>query len=272
MNSVWRCIDHPPADAYWNMAVDEALLLSAIDNSSPPTIRFFQWEKPSITFGYMLTVDEELDVGLCRRLDVPFVRRITGGGVVFHGCDITFSIVFPKSLASEASSALSSYKLFNEIFSRALGGLGLELSLLSVEGGAKVPPADSRNICFAEPTVYDVLYGGKKLIGNAQRRKKDWVLNHGSMMFDSGYREMVQLVANAGDARAFFEKNCTSFDEIAPHLTREAVIEAVTQQLAIDMNTKVEPGELSEEESLLADKLAREKYPTDDWNFRRRTP
>ena len=87
MSEAWRCIDHPPSGAAWNMAVDEAILLSALDGSAPPTVRFFQWERPSITFGYMLRVERELNIDLCRERQVPFIRRITGGGVVFHGCD-----------------------------------------------------------------------------------------------------------------------------------------------------------------------------------------
>ena len=269
MRSAWRCIDNPPAEAAWNMAVDEALLLSALEGKSPPTIRFFQWKVRSITFGYTLKVDDELNVALCREREIPFVRRITGGGVVFHGCDMTFSVTFPRDLAPDTSSALDSYRFINEIFLRALSSLGIKASLLSREGNEKNAGVDSRNVCFVEPTTYDVLYDGRKLVGNAQRRRKGWVLNHGSMLYDTGYRDMVDLLA-AKNAAMLFTENCVSLKEIAPNVTRENVIKAIASQLSKDLGVIVEPGELLQEEAHRADHLAETKYRTDEWNLNRR--
>lgn len=264
MNTVWRYIDHPPADASWNMAVDEAILTNALDGELPPTIRFFRWQKPSITFGYMVKVDKELNVDLCRKRDVPFIRRITGGGVVFHGCDITYSVIFPKSLAPETSSPLSSYRLINHIFVRALEKIGIEASLLE----NKVQ--HSRDICFVEPTEYDVLYKGKKLIGNAQRRRKDWVLNHGSILFDTGYRQMADLIANLDNPVETFSKNSISLQEILPDLAREKVITTVIEQFEEDFDVKIKNGDLINDESSLAAKLSEIKYSTAAWNMERK--
>lgn len=264
MNTVWRYIDHPPAEASWNMAVDEAILTAALDGKSPPTIRFFQWQKPSITFGYMVKVDNELNVDLCKKRDVPFIRRITGGGVVFHGCDITYSIVFPKSLAPETSSPLSSYRLINRIFVNALKKIGIKASLLE----DKVE--HSRDVCFVEPTEYDVLYKGRKLIGNAQRRRRDWVLNHGSMLFDTGYRKMADLIANLENPVETFSRNSISIQEILPDLTREKVISAIINQFENDIGIKIKHGDLNDEESSLADKLVETKYSTEEWNMERK--
>ncbi len=271
MISVWRCIEHSPAEASWNMAVDESLFISALDENARPTIRFFQWEKPSITFGYMLKVDDELNVELCCERGVPFIRRITGGGVVFHGCDITFSIIFPRNLAPDTSSALNSYRFINRLFLRAFSDLGVRVSLLSEDVDDDNSRGNSRNVCFTEPTTYDVLYGGRKLVGNAQRRRKGWVLNHGSILYNTRYREMADLVADAEDAPALFAKNCISIEEVAPDVTREAVIQAVADRLAADLGVVVEPGELSEEELQSASDLAENKYSKEEWNFKRRT-
>ena len=246
------------------MAVDEAILTGALEGKSPPTIRFFQWQKPSITFGYMVNVDKELNVDLCRKRDVPFIRRITGGGVVFHGCDITYSIVFPKSLAPETSSPLSSYQLINRIFVRALEKIGIQASLLE----DKVE--HSRDVCFVEPTEYDVLYKGKKLIGNAQRRRKEWVLNHGSMLFDTGYRRMANLIANLDNPVETFSKNSISLQEILRGLTREKVISAIIHQFENDLGIKLTQSDLINDESSLASKLNDKKYSTEEWNMERK--
>jgi len=253
------------------MAVDEAVLLSALDGRSDPTIRFFQWEKPSITFGYMLDLNKELNIGLCRDRDVPFIRRITGGGVVFHGCDITFSIVFPKDLAPDTSSPLGSYRFINEIFLHVFGRLGFEASLLAQDNGRGKSRDDSRNVCFVEPTTYDVLYGSRKLVGNAQRRRKSWVLNHGSMLFNSEYQGMADLIA-AENASKLFSENCVSLNEISPKIKRADVIEAFIAELSDGLGVTVNMGELSDNELTTADHLATGKYSTQDWNFRRRVP
>jgi lipoate-protein ligase A len=251
------------------MAVDEAILLSALDGSAPPTVRFFQWERPSITFGYMLRVERELNTDLCRERQVPFIRRITGGGVVFHGCDITFSIVFPRGLAPDTSNPLSSYRFINGIFLKAFGKLGLSASLLS-GGGEK--SADARNVCFVEPTTYDVLYNGRKLVGNAQRRRKEWVLNHGSMLLNTGYRQMADLIANIEDPSRAFSENCVSIEEIAPALARQDVLDAVIAQFSRELDVSIERCDLSADETSLSRTLADGKYSSDAWNLDRRVP
>ena len=251
------------------MAVDEAILDNALEGASPPTIRFFQWEVPSITFGYMLKVGDELNVPLCEDRGVPFIRRITGGGVVFHKCDITFSIVFPRGLAPETTNPLSSYRFINTIFLRAFEKLGLTASLLDQDGG-KSP--DKRNICFVEPSTYDVLYAGRKLVGNAQRRRKGWVLNHGSMLFDQTYKAMVDLVPGFDDPSKAFAENSVAVNEIAPHLDRSTIISEIAMSLSNEIGVKVIPGDLSPRESDLAETLSREKYSTPEWNLHRRHP
>jgi lipoate-protein ligase A len=251
------------------MAVDEAILLAALKDNAPPTIRFFRWEKPSITFGYMVRVEKELNIDLCRERDVPFIRRMTGGGVVFHGCDITFSIVFPRGLASDTSNPLSSYRFINGMFLKAFAKLGLTTSLLS---GGDAKSADARNVCFVEPTTYDVLYDGRKLVGNAQRRRKGWVLNHGSMLLNTGFRQMADLIADLEDPSRAFSENCVSIEEIAPALTREEIIEAVTAEFARELGVSIEHHDLSADEADLARDLAGKKYSTDAWNFERRVP
>jgi lipoate-protein ligase A len=270
MRSAWRSIDNGPAEAAWNMAADEAILLSNLDGKSSPTIRFFQWKVPSITFGYMLNVRDELNVELCRERRIPLIRRITGGGVVFHGCDITFSVIFPTDLAQSTSSALDSYRFINEILLRSFSSLGIEASLLYRTDKEKSASSESHNVCFVEPTTYDVLHNGKKLVGNAQRRRKGWVLNHGSMLYDASYRDMLDLLPDQGAAQ-LFTRSCVPLKEIITDIKREDVIASITKQLSKDLKVIVQPEELSEEEIRRAQDLANTKYSTDEWNIKRRT-
>ena len=107
-------------------------------------------------------------------------------------------------------------------------------------------------------------------MGNAQRRRKGWVLNHRSMLYDTGYRDMLDLLPAQG-AAMLFTKNCVSLKEIVPGIKRENVIKAIASQLSEDLDVVVVPGELSKDEIYRADHLAQTKYRTDEWNLKRRT-
>jgi lipoate-protein ligase A len=89
-----------------------------MEGVSPPTLRFYGWEKPSISIGYAMNAETEVNLPLCRERDVPVVRRITGGGLVFHKCDTTYTVVFPDDFNPGGSrkrlSVLESYPLVNQ--------------------------------------------------------------------------------------------------------------------------------------------------------------
>lgn len=262
----WRLVVDGPRDAYMNMAIDEAVFTRTRTEHYRPTLRFFQWEKPSISYGYAVAVEKELDIHYCQSNGIQIVRRITGGGVVFHKCDITFTIVFPENLVPDTGSVLSSYKFINDTFIAGLKNFGIDGGFYDLSEQSE-EKSGGENVCFIKPTKYDVVYEGKKLVGNAQRRKKGYILNHGSLLFSNDYKKMLPCLKVPNPEK--MAQMATTIESLAGKgTTRQAVIDALVEGLAKKLNVQFVEEKLSSGELEQAEQYAREKYSTDPWNFR----
>ncbi|MEO7318793.1 MAG: hypothetical protein ABIZ56_07375, partial [Chthoniobacteraceae bacterium] len=156
-------LDATPHDAALNMAIDETFLRTA----TLPTLRIYRWARPAISFGYFGKWSDALAAG--PGLDI--VRRWTGGGIVPHGHDLTFSIIVPRAHPFFAISPCESYCAIHERIASALGN-------------ATLAPAAQPQIslaCFQNPVQHDVLIAGRKVVGGAQRRTKYGLLHQGSI-------------------------------------------------------------------------------------------
>lgn len=170
---IWQDDDH---DAAWNMAADEALLRTALDRARP-TLRIYGWDRPSATIGYFQPATEGDGTGL------PWVRRTTGGGIVVHDADQTYTVVIPAGHPLATTEMTESYRRLNRCVARALERMGLRGEL-----SARPMPrhTDLRTmVCFTQPTRYDVLADGRKVAGAAQRRTRDGILHQGSIRLDN---------------------------------------------------------------------------------------
>ena len=159
--------DGEPRAAALNMAVDEALLESA----AAPTLRFYRWRGPALSFGYFGAYADVADQRDAREI----VRRWTGGGVVPHGDDRTYSVIIPASHPFFAHSSLAIYSSLHEAIRTALEANGIEATLAS-----SVSPKVSEN-CFANAVRADVLSEGRKIAGAAHRRSRLGLLHQGSI-------------------------------------------------------------------------------------------
>jgi len=277
-----RLIVDGEGDAFMNMAIDDAVLMHCIEGRSAPTLRFYEWEKPSISFGYAVDAEAELNLSLCREKHVPVVRRMTGGGLVFHKCDITYTVVFPEDFACDQAgksgkrlSVLESYRLVNRALAEGLREAGVTTSLLGREEGKAGGSRRGANVCFSNPTVYDILHEGRKLAGSAQRRKKGWVLHQGSMLFSSDFVKMCPLVAGAPEKPADNQMSRTAvcLEEILGEKPdRERMVAVLSENFARSLGIELKRSPLTKSEMEMAELLRREKYSTDDWNLRRTVP
>jgi lipoate-protein ligase A len=155
--------------AAMNMAIDEALLGSA----PVPAIRFYRWRSPALSFGYFGRFSDVASYQGERDL----VRRWTGGGIVFHGKDLTYSLVVPANHPAFRKSSMSIYEKIHRALSDALTETGQSAQLLPVAA-----VADRRyNSCFANPVRADVMIDGRKVAGAAQRRTRRALLQQGSI-------------------------------------------------------------------------------------------
>ena len=163
--------DVTPRSAAMNMAIDEALLESA----AAPSIRFYCWESPALSFGYFGRFADVAD----KASECDLIRRWTGGGTVFHGEDMTYSIVIPASEAAFSELSMSIYKKIHHALCDALNVIGKRAEL---SGAATV--TDRRyNDCFANPVRADVMIDDRKVAGAAQRRTRGGLLQQGSVQY-----------------------------------------------------------------------------------------
>ena len=169
--------DIAPRSAAMNMAIDEALLESA----ATPSIRFYRWESPALSFGYFGRFADVANKASERDL----VRRWTGGGIVFHGEDLTYSVVIPANDPVFAESPMSIYENVHHALRKALvaNGERAELALVAGVVDAGTAIVDRGYNCFANPVRADVTIDGRKVAGAAQRRTRGGLLQQGSVQY-----------------------------------------------------------------------------------------
>jgi len=224
---LWQDGAHEPA---LNMALDEALLLTAAGRGRP-LLRFYGWDRPAVTIGYVQRHD-------AAPAGYAVVRRPTGGGVVYHDHDLTYTVAVPEGHWLTGLDRMRSYRSINRSVQAGLARCRLTASLAAAE----VPHHVDRMtmVCFQNPTRYDVLLAGRKVAGSAQRRTSEGLLHQGSLHFGGPLPVPRQ------------------------HLV-EALLEGFVEGLGIDLVPFAPNPELL----ALAQRLAAEKYGTDAWNRRR---
>jgi lipoate-protein ligase A len=166
----WLLLDSGPGDAAFNMALDEALLVEA-QSIGGPVLRFYAWTQPAASFGYFQRIP---DVEKATQLR-PLVRRPTGGGIVPHDADWTYSVTVPAGHAWHSLRAQQSYRRMHEWIQSAFARLNVDTTL--ADCARKPRPGE----CFAGHEVDDVLWQGHKVAGAAQRRTRTGLLIQGSI-------------------------------------------------------------------------------------------
>jgi lipoate-protein ligase A len=170
MEGNWLILDSGPGAPASNMAWDEALL-RAVTRLGAPLLRFYGWTEPAATFGYFQRV-AEVEAWTPLR---PLIRRPTGGGVVPHDADWTYSFSVPPDHPWYALRAEESYRRLHEWVAAALGRINV---------AAELSPCCAKQLpgrCFAGPEKFDLVSGGIKIAGAAQRRMREGLLIQGSL-------------------------------------------------------------------------------------------
>jgi lipoate-protein ligase A len=194
--------DESPHSAATNMAIDEALLETAV----VPSIRFYRWRSPALSFGYFGKFSDVAIYAAERDL----VRRWTGGGIVFHGDDLTYAIVIPASDPMFDESSIAIYEKIHRALADALNGVGERAVVAGgVDPGgialSKHAAASGYN-CFANPVRADVMMNGRKIAGAAQRRTRRGLLQQGSIQGIVMKTDLAEKFAQA------LSVNCTEFE------------------------------------------------------------
>ena len=159
------------------MAVDEALLGRA-RSSGECVVRLYQWSRPTLSLGRNQTARGHYDLDRARSLGIDFVRRPTGGRAVLHHRELTYSISGPVALLG---TLRESYARINRLLLGALGALGVHAAVAAPSERA---PAPGLAPCFDTPGAGELTVGGRKLVGSAQWRDREALLQHGSILIE----------------------------------------------------------------------------------------
>lgn len=176
-----RILDTGVAVAKENMTRDGDLL-EQMEPEGSPLLHFYDWERPSATYGYFVSPSQYLDLEKAAERKVDLAKRPTGGGIVFHIWDLAFSFLMPSKHPAFSLNTLHNYAFVNEAILEAVSTLFLlqEPATLIPESVQPVS-AECQNFCMARPTQYDVVYRGLKIAGAAQRKRRQGYLHQGTI-------------------------------------------------------------------------------------------
>jgi lipoate-protein ligase A len=254
MTEQWRLLQTGFMNAFTNMAIDKALLVRNSQGKILPTVRFYGWSPRAISIGYFQSLVDEIDLDACKRLGVDYVRRITGGGAVFHDAELTYSIVVPESHPAIPTNILKSYGRICGAVMKGLQQLGIPSEYAPIN---------------------DIVTNGRKISGNAQTRKLGTVLQHGTVLIDVDVQTMFSILKVPNEKIkdkliADVKQRVTS---IRHYLGKTPsffhVAEAMKQGFEEEFTVELVEGTLSDEEWSLAQQFEQESFSTKAWNERR---
>lgn len=274
--AAWRLLLDGEQDGAANMAADEAILEAVIGGDSPPTLRFYGWSPPCLSLGRNQPL-AEADLAACRTAGVDVVRRPSGGQAVLHARELTYAAVLLQSDPRSEGGVLEGYRRLSEGLLAGLRHLGIDAVQACGARPAGGPPSP---ICFDRPTDYEICFGGRKLVGSAQWRRRGGVLQHGSLPLAGDLTRIVDLVV-LGDRdparererlrareRQRLRARVVSLEEaLGAAVPFAAAAEALARGLAEILNLDLVPGRLSPAERAAAAGL-RTRYASDEWTAR----
>ncbi|MCK4666661.1 lipoate--protein ligase family protein [Candidatus Dependentiae bacterium] len=193
MNKEFRIIiDQNPNSSQVNMAVDEAIFLNYITAQNPiPVLRFYRWDPPAISIGYFQK-PEDIDIESCKRMNIEFIRRPTGGRSVLHDNELTYSVIGGKEKFFENKSLIDIYSIISKALVKGLRKYGFEVEFKKPD--YKNNQYHLKVLCFDSTSTFEITLNNKKVVGSAQVRKKGVFLQHGSIILSLDKEKVARLL------------------------------------------------------------------------------
>jgi len=257
--TAWRLLKLEANNAFTNMAIDEAIVTARIECLVPNTLRFYQWMPSAVSVGRFQDVSNEVQVENCRRKGVDIVRRITGGGTVYHDSqgEITYSVIAKE----EALGTKDVIQAYNTI----CNGLIEATKILGIS--ADFSTGDLKN-------CPNIAIKGKKISGSAQFHKSGVLLQHGTFLLDADLDKMftflrVPWAKTISDAVCLAREKLTSIkNELGKKVPKEKAYQALVKGFEMALNLQLREEELSTYEQKLTQELRRDKFSTEEWNIK----
>lgn len=301
----WRLITGFDLPGHRQMALDEALLESVIRGGAP-VVRLYTWRPATLSLGVNQPI-AGVDRAACRERGFGLVRRITGGRAVLHQHELTYAVIAPRSDPRVSGGMIESYRKISAALVRGLRMLGADVALAEPDtelvrriarahlrhngagaGGAQstADGADGAEgagaggepeygaVCFDVATAYELTAGGRKLVGSAQARRGDALLQHGSILLDIDFDAWTAVFTYENEqarrqAAHKLPARMTSLrQELGRTVTPAEVCAALSRAFEEEFAISLEPATLSAHEEAEALRLATTKYATEAWTAR----
>ena len=175
----FRLIRSKAGNAAYNMTLDKGIFLRYLEDGIP-VLRLYSWEAPSLTYGISQKPGNEINLNQCNRDGVQVAQRMTGGGVLFHHNEITYSLVCSKEDIGEEEKVFVSYRHICAFLMYFYKSLGLKASF-AFEADDFKNKGLPHELCSAAHEKYDIVIGKRKIGGNAQKRSRRAIFQHGSI-------------------------------------------------------------------------------------------
>ncbi|MBM7604618.1 lipoate-protein ligase A [Metabacillus crassostreae] len=274
---VWRYIDSGNCSPAFNMALDEALLEWHSEGKIPPTIRFYGWNPATLSIGYFQKVEKEIDLDAVQKYGLGFVRRPTGGRGVLHDQELTYSVIVSEEHPEMPKTVTEAYRVISEGILEGFKNLGLDAYFAiprtdEEKQGLKSPRSA---VCFDAPSWYELVVEGRKVAGSAQTRQKGVILQHGSILLDLDEDMLFDLFKYPNDRvkermqRAFKSKAVATNTLREKPVTIEEAKKAFKEGFEKGLHIDLEPYVLTSDEIEYVNNIAKKKYESDEWNFKR---
>ena len=260
--TAWRLLKLEVNDAFTNMAIDEAIVTARIKDLVPNTLRFYQWKPSAVSVGRFQDVSNEIQIENCRQKGVDIVRRITGGGTVYHDSqgEITYSVI-----AKEKDFGTTDvFQAYNTI----CNGLIEAAKILGVN--ADFNPGDPKN-------CPNITIQGKKISGSAQFHKGGVLLQHGTFLLEADLEKMftflrVPWAKTITDLVYVARERLTSIkNELGKKVSTKEAYWALVKGFEKTLNVQLQEEALTTYEQKLAQQLRMDKFLTEEWNLRGKT-
>lgn len=268
--ATWRLLNTGWRDGPTNMAIDEAIAEAVAAGKSRPTLRFYGWDPACLSLGYgqSWTV-ADWDACAARGWDV--VRRPTGGRAILHVDELTYSVCAPESEPRVRGGVLESYQRLSAALARGLRLIGVEPERAPHAGG---PQGAKGPVCFDLPSSYEIIVGGRKLVGSAQARRKGAVLQHGTLPLHGDIGRILHaLCVKPPEKRAKMEarlrQTATTLETTLGHrMEFNEVAAALQSGFSAALSLTLEEAPLTAKEWERVRAIRAEKFANDAWTRR----
>ena len=274
--SVWHYVDSGKCRPSFNMALDEALLELHSRGEIGPVLRFYEWEPATLSIGYFQRIEKDIDMEKVKELGLGFVRRPTGGRGVLHEHELTYSVIVSEAYEGMPETVTEAYRVIS-------GGLLEGFRNLGLQAEFSIPDKDiteqlrspKSGVCFDAPSWYELVVEGKKVAGSAQTRQKGVILQHCAILMSLDVDKLTSIFTYSSPAlkervRRTLPDRAIAIDRLTDRdISVNECKEAFSKGFEESLDIILEPLELTDAQLALVERIEKEKYANDDWNFKK---